>query len=296
MSLFNSIWRSLLMGGNVDRQIDRWMPTFERLISNPSPDEQSIELAKQFSLALRTEEQTWTELFKFTEQQVQAKQALDNGAQQLVMEFDYQKPLANSTHTAYQIGLSMGYSNIKNLRKKALRNWIDIVDEIKYLVEEAGDTWHEHLRSCSSCGQLINPDSVRCRFCQYESSEADLRHSTEPNKLEITSGADLANLHFPGRDFSRKILNNVNFDNGNLEGASFQRADLRNSTFRNANLSGVDFTDADLEGAILTQAVLLNTNFDNTNLCRADLTHAMFANLAQAFLKDTTLPDGTVTN
>jgi Pentapeptide repeats (9 copies)/Pentapeptide repeats (8 copies) len=295
MSSFNTIWRSLLIGGNVNREVDRWMPTFEKLISNPSPDEHSIELAKHFSLALNTEEKFWIELIKYTDQQVHAKRALDNGAHQLVMEYDRQKPLANTTHTAYQLGLSMGYSKVKNLRKKALRNWIEIVDGIKYLVEESGDLWLEHLRSCSGCSQLINPASVRCRFCKKELLNIDERRSKEPRKLEIASGADLANLHFPGGDFSRKILNNVNFDNGNLEGANFQRADLRNSTFRNTKLDGVDFSDADLEGAVLTQATLLNTNFDNTNLSRADLTHAMFANLAQEFLRNTTMPDGTVT-
>ncbi|MBN1217360.1 MAG: pentapeptide repeat-containing protein [Anaerolineae bacterium] len=111
-------------------------------------------------------------------------------------------------------------------------------------------------------------------------------------------------------DFSESILQRASFSAANLRGANFRRANLakanlKGADFRGADLRAVDLSGADLrwanlEGVDLTGSIISGANFDGANLKNACLRKTdpgklwWKANLDEAKLENTILPDGTV--
>lgn len=121
----------------------------------------------------------------------------------------------------------------------------------------------------------------------------------------IFDGATLA-----GCNFEKSVLQQVSFSAANLRGAHFKQAnmakadlrgaDLRGATMRAVDLSGADLRWANLEGVDLTGSIISGANFDGANLKNACLKHTdpgrwwWKANLQEARLENTVLPDGTI--
>jgi uncharacterized protein YjbI with pentapeptide repeats len=121
----------------------------------------------------------------------------------------------------------------------------------------------------------------------------------------IFEGANLANCSFEKSILQRANLSAANLRGANLRGANLAKAnlkgaDLRGALLRAANLNGADLRWANLEGVDLSGSIIAGANFDGTNLKNASLKNAdpgklwWKANLAEAKLDKTTLPDGTV--
>ena len=100
--------------------------------------------------------------------------------------------------------------------------------------------------------------------------------------------------------FSATNLRNANFLRANLSKANFKGADFRGADLRAVDLSGADLRWANLEGVDLTGAIIAGANFDGANLKDACLKNTdpgklwWKANLNEAKLNNTILPDGTV--
>jgi uncharacterized protein YjbI with pentapeptide repeats len=121
----------------------------------------------------------------------------------------------------------------------------------------------------------------------------------------ILEGAALMNCNF-----EESILQRASFKAANLRGAKFRRANLakanlngadcRGADLRAVDLSGADLRWANLEGVNLTGSIISGANFDGANLKNACLKATdpgklwWKANLDQAKLDNTILPDGTV--
>lgn len=111
-------------------------------------------------------------------------------------------------------------------------------------------------------------------------------------------------------DFQESILQRASFSAANLRGANFRRANmakanLKGADFRGANMRAVDLSGADLrwtnlEGVDLTGSIISGANFDGANLKNACLRGTdpgklwWKANLNEAKLDNTILPDGTI--
>jgi uncharacterized protein YjbI with pentapeptide repeats len=111
-------------------------------------------------------------------------------------------------------------------------------------------------------------------------------------------------------DFEAAILQKASFSAANLRGAKFRRAnlakanlkgaDFRGADLRSVDLSGADLRWANLEGVNLTGSIISGANFDGANLKNASLKATdpgklwWKANLNEAKLDNTILPDGTV--
>ena len=128
------------------------------------------------------------------------------------------------------------------------------------------------------------------------------------------SKADLTGADLTGADLAGVDLNNVRMVQANLKGAEttlsgadLTNADLSGSNFKKANLTSVNFEDANLSGADLSNALLVGANFSRANLTGANLVDTWWeatgglsgrpsANLTDAQLCRTTMPDGSINN
>ncbi len=121
----------------------------------------------------------------------------------------------------------------------------------------------------------------------------------------IFEGASLMNCNFEKSIlqracFSAANLRGSNFRGANLSKADLRGADLRGATMRSVDLSGADLRWANLEDVDLSGSNISGANFDSTNLKNASLKNTnpgklwWKANLAEARLEGTILPDGTV--
>jgi hypothetical protein len=101
-------------------------------------------------------------------------------------------------------------------------------------------------------------------------------------------GIDLRSNSLPSAD-----LHEINLEQATLQGAILFEANLSKANLRQANLSRIN-----LQGSNLRQADLTGTILEGANLSGADLTEAnvTLVQLKQAYLKETFLPDGKVTN
>jgi uncharacterized protein YjbI with pentapeptide repeats len=123
----------------------------------------------------------------------------------------------------------------------------------------------------------------------------------------IFEGATMTGCNFEksvlkGASFSAANLQNANLRGANLSKANLKGADFRGATLRSVDLSGADLRWANLEGVDLGGSNVSGANFDGTNLKNASLKGAdpgklwWKANLDEAKLESTVLPDGTVFN
>ena len=108
-------------------------------------------------------------------------------------------------------------------------------------------------------------------------------------------GMNLSGADFSGLDLTYSVLTS-NLSYANLSKTSLGKASLVDDNLTGANLSYSSLaeallTDADLRNANLTGAYLIATD-----LTGANLTGAIGADWTYAFVCDTTLPDGTVSN
>jgi uncharacterized protein YjbI with pentapeptide repeats len=125
----------------------------------------------------------------------------------------------------------------------------------------------------------------------------------------------LVGINFEGAilidcNFEKSILQNARFSAANLRGANLRganlaKADLKGVDFRGAVMRAVDLRGADLrwanlEGVNLSGSIIASANFDGANLKSASLKNTdpgkwwWKANLDEARLEDTILPNGTV--
>jgi uncharacterized protein YjbI with pentapeptide repeats len=118
-------------------------------------------------------------------------------------------------------------------------------------------------------------------------------------------GATLVNCNFEGSILQHSNLSAANLRGSNFRRANMAKADLRGADCRGASLRAVDLSNADLrwanlEGVDLTGAIISGANFDGANLKNANLKNTnpgrwwWKANLQEAKLDNTILPDGTV--
>lgn len=183
---------------------------------------------------------------------------------------------------------------------------------------------------CRARFQKANLGMVNFRSANL--SKADLQE-TSLQKANLY-GADLQGANLQGADLSRANLRNTDLRNSNLQKASLLDAlydektqfpknfnpinagvrliapnvSLFGQNLKDSNLEGADLEGANLQEANLQSANLRWTNLKFTNLERANLqgtnltgatlygAKAIIANLENACLCGTTLPDGTVSN
>lgn len=139
------------------------------------------------------------------------------------------------------------------------------------------------------------------------------------NGVTIKQG-DFAKMRLVGINFEGAILMDCNFERSILQGARFSAANLRGANLKGANLAkadlkGVDFRGAtmrsvdlrgadlrwaNLEGVDMGGSIIASANFDGANLKNASLKNTdpgkwwWKANLDEARLEETILPNGTV--
>jgi len=110
-----------------------------------------------------------------------------------------------------------------------------------------------------------------------------------------------SSMNLSGADFSRLNLSFSSFGNSNLSFANLSHSDFFRAGLVNANFTAANLTSAGLGGAYLTDATLAYANltgaiFSGTELTGANLTGAIGANVGGAYLCDTTMPDGSISN
>ena len=121
----------------------------------------------------------------------------------------------------------------------------------------------------------------------------------------IFEGATLMSCNFERcflqqASFSAANLRGANFKQANLSKADLRGADFRGATLRSVDLSGADLRWANLEGVDLSGSIIAKANFDGANLKNASLRNTdpgkwwWKANLQEAKLDNTILPDGTI--
>ncbi len=121
----------------------------------------------------------------------------------------------------------------------------------------------------------------------------------------IFEGAVLMECNFERAVLQRAVLSAANLRGANLKSANLARAnlkgaDLRGALMRSVNLEGADLRWANLEGVDLSGSIIAAANFDGANLKNASLKNTdpgkwwWKANLDEAKLDNTVLPDGTV--
>ncbi len=113
-------------------------------------------------------------------------------------------------------------------------------------------------------------------------------------------GCDFSKSYMKKSNFNAANLRNANLKGVDLSKATLTGADFRGASLQSANLSGADFRWANLEGVNLAGANISGANFDGANLKNANLKDTnpgklwWKANLQEAKLEGTILPDGTV--
>lgn len=141
---------------------------------------------------------------------------------------------------------------------------------------------------------ILKPGKFIIKYINYNNFRSDL------------TGADLRGLEFSIFDFSKIILNEVNFSgekmrkldlsNSQLCGACFRDTNLKFSNLENSKLSYANLENADLRDANLKGAELKGTNLRGANLEGNDLSHTCIegvnlqkANLKGAYLRNVDL-------
>lgn len=111
--------------------------------------------------------------------------------------------------------------------------------------------------------------------------------------------ANFVRVIFRESDFRKSILINANFSKANFSKANFSKAIIFETKFNNSDFHGADFTEADFVNADFSSSDLSGANFSKASF-RDDFDRRgddiATAQLKQAKLCNTTLPDGTVSN
>jgi uncharacterized protein YjbI with pentapeptide repeats len=108
------------------------------------------------------------------------------------------------------------------------------------------------------------------------------------------SGARLDRVQARGLSLGKANLSNASLSEAHLCFADLVAADLRGANLARTDLCFAPLMDADLSNANLTGALLLQTRLNGVNLTNANLSDAKYADLTDAVLLRTVLPDGTL--
>jgi uncharacterized protein YjbI with pentapeptide repeats len=119
--------------------------------------------------------------------------------------------------------------------------------------------------------------------------------------IEISDESTDSYINLTNSELSLAHLDSAIFIKVKLDGSSFNYAYLKNTIFNHSSLQNINLYGADLSGAIFQESVLTGAKFTkaqlaNTNLARADGITNEEIIAAEAFLCNTTMPDGTVKN
>jgi hypothetical protein len=110
-----------------------------------------------------------------------------------------------------------------------------------------------------------------------------------------------SSMNLEGADFSGLNLNYSTLGNSNLSFANLSNSDFFHAGLVNANLTGANLSSSGFAAAYFTAANLRNANLTGATLTSADftsanLTGATGANTSGAYLCNTTMPDGSISN
>jgi len=132
-------------------------------------------------------------------------------------------------------------------------------------------------------GSINNND---CKKASQASPEVGVVLSGETAKKRLLETKECVGCDLTGAYLWKAELQRRNLSKVNLSGAYL----------RNASLAGADLSNADLTGADLYGADLRMANLRRSDLTGANLSFAKGANLNEAQLCNTTMPDGVINN
>jgi len=117
--------------------------------------------------------------------------------------------------------------------------------------------------------------------------------------IEISDGSSDNDINLQNTELSLAHLDNAIFIKVKLDGSLLNYAYLRNTFFNHSSLKNVNLYGADLSGAIFQASALNGAKFTKSQLANANfakaegITNAEIM-AAEAFICNTTMPDGTV--
>jgi hypothetical protein len=137
---------------------------------------------------------------------------------------------------------------------------------------------------------LIDDTSQVVDGCTIFPRPRSSQYSTHCSSMNL-QGAD-----FSGLNLNYSTLGNSNLSFANLSHSNFFKAGLVNANLTSANLSSSGFGLAYFTVSNLTNANLTGATLTGADFTGANLTGAIGADTSGAFLCNTTMPDGSISN
>jgi len=143
MATLRVIWQSWNYPSNFGRREERWLPAFDEIKAKKDVTEDEESARQRIPYLVVTELECWNALYQAVLKENVARENRNIGAQQLTMGYDQQKPGSNAALTGQSMGLSMRLKVEKTNRLKALRDYIQVVNDIQKVIEKFGYTWEK---------------------------------------------------------------------------------------------------------------------------------------------------------
>ena len=192
---------------------------------------------------------------------------------------------------AYLWKAELGESNLRgvDLRGAYLRGANLVGTNFNNAKLNGADLKETNLQKAIFCNTTMPDGSINnndCKKASQASPEVGVVLSGETAKKRLLETKECVGCDLTGAYLWKAELQRRNLSKVNLSGAYL----------RNASLAGADLSNADLTGADLYGADLRMANLRRSDLTGANLSFAKGANLNEAQLCNTTMPDGVINN
>ena len=192
---------------------------------------------------------------------------------------------------AYLWKAELGESNLRgvDLRGAYLRGANLVGANFNNAKLNGADLKETNLQKAIFCNTTMPDGSINnndCKKASQASPEVGVVLSGETAKKRLLETKECVGCDLTGAYLWKAELQRRNLSKVNLSGAYL----------RNASLAGADLSNADLTGADLYGADLRMANLRRSDLTGANLSFAKGANLNEAQLCNTTMPDGVINN